>query len=232
MSDMIEISKKDLDKLEKRAKKLAQEKSYLELVSYMMSKLSIIQGLDEMVDSLLELLFNSIGGTSVSIYYNFEDHYQYVDIFGKREPVSTIKDEMIQKVIETNKFTTIENDFEKTKMKTKEFSKSWSWVFPLKTNDGIIGVIKMENIPINPDDIGNYLSVFFDYSAAILSNEILGYSKLKDAYDRIEKFNEHLIDREMRVVEVKKEVNDLCLQLGKKERYASAMELDKVKSNH
>ncbi len=55
----------DIQKLEARVRKLAEEKSYLQLVIRMIEQLNPLPGLRDMVGSMLTSIVETIGGTNI-----------------------------------------------------------------------------------------------------------------------------------------------------------------------
>jgi two-component system cell cycle sensor histidine kinase/response regulator CckA len=192
MSDMITISGDELSNLEQRVKKLAMEKSYLQLLIHMMGKLSSVSGLKNMIESLLQVILNNIGGSNLILYYVLDRDIYYVDVFGKKMKLSVIEDLTVKKVFETCESIEFEHDFSDTKMMTPEFTKASTWVFPLLVGHDLIGVLKMEGMHIGTRELHLQLPTFFSYAAHILNNEISGYTKLKKAYEQLSVANEEL----------------------------------------
>lgn len=186
MSENITVPKEEFTNLEKRVDQLAKEKARLQLIIHMMQKLSTVPGLENTVENMLRIVLENIGGTNLIIYYVIDTDIYYMDVLGKKMKVSDIEDDLVKKVFDTGEFIEYEHDFENTKMRAADFSLAWTWVFPLVVGSEIIGVFKMENIFIRSRELQPRLPVFFDYAALLLKNEILGYTKLKKAYNQLE----------------------------------------------
>ncbi|MBA4374353.1 MAG: hypothetical protein C0402_15990 [Thermodesulfovibrio sp.] len=189
MSEMISISADTLKNLEERVKKLAGEKSHLQLINHMLGKLSEAPGLDNTIENMLKTILDSVGGTNIIVYYLIDGTVYCADVFGKKRTLDSLDDTMLKRVLETGAVIEHEHDFRETLMKTPEFTSAWTWVFPLKVGSEIIGAIKMVNLHVGMRDLRAYLPVFFNYAALILKNEILGYTKLKKAYDEVNMAN-------------------------------------------
>ncbi len=187
MSDMITISKSELDQLQERAKKLAREKSSIQLIIHLMEKLGVAPGLENTIETMLMIVLNCIGGTNIVLYYFIDHDIYYADVYGKKMKINNIDDNLIQKVLETREVIEYEHDFKDTMMITPEFTKATTWVFPLVVGHDLVGVFKMENLHIGMHDFRQQLPTFFNYAALILKNEIQGYTKLKKANDLLEK---------------------------------------------
>lgn len=192
MQEMINIAKEDLENLESRVRRLALDKSYLQLVINLINKLSNVQGLENIVETISKLVLETIGGTNVSIYYHVDTDTYISDAFGKKAKLSDIDDELVKKVFETQEFIEIEHDFKETKMETREFTKAFSGIFPLCVGIEIIGVLKTEGMLMGTQTAFTQLQPFLNYSALTLKNEILGHTKLQKAYNQLSLINTEL----------------------------------------
>jgi signal transduction histidine kinase/CheY-like chemotaxis protein len=185
VSETITIKKADWEKLNDRVRMLAADKSYLQLITNLMNKMSLVPGLENVIDTILRIVIETFGGTFDCIYYLIDNKYYYADIAGKNQKLVDIKDDLVKKVINTREFIEVELDFSETKMLTPEFSKASTWVFPLQVGPDLIGVFKIEGLHIDPKEFRQYLPPFFNYVSLILKNEILGYTKLNKAYSQL-----------------------------------------------
>ncbi|HEY5556001.1 diguanylate cyclase [Acetobacterium sp.] len=183
MTEMISISKEAFTSMEKRLKLLAKEKSNLQLITHLIDQLSTAPGLEATIENMLMILLSNIGGINIMIYYMIDHKYHYADTFGKKAQFDSIDDPLVKKVFETGKSMEHEHDFSDTRMMTAEFTKAYTWVFPLQVGKDMIGVLKMENMQISVSELQEHLQTFFNYVALLLKNEILGYTSLSRAYD-------------------------------------------------
>jgi len=215
--------KDTIEKLNDRAKKLAMEKSYQQLIIHMMKNLNLALDMDEAVIAIPRIILNNIGGTNVLLYYIDDKHYFLVDAYGKKNKIDTIEDQEIKEVFDTKKPNIIEKAFEDTMMTTPEFTQGRTYIYPLIFGSNLIGMLKIENsLNISTAFWEKELPMFFGYVALLLRNMMLSHTRLQDAYKelelqnaKLENFNAILVNREMRVVEVKVEVNTLCKELGR-----------------
>ena len=99
-----------------------------------------------------------------------------------------------------------EHDFDDTQMLTPEFTKAYTWVFPLLAGHELIGVIKLESLHIGMRELSGHLPTFFNYVASVLKNEIHGQTRLKQAYDQLSEANK-----------------ELMLEIGERERAEEAL---------
>jgi transcriptional regulator with GAF, ATPase, and Fis domain len=95
---------------------------------------------------------------------------------------------------------------------------------PLKANDRTLGMIALGNKPsgYTPDDQEAIEALSVALTAALQHR--LVEAKAAEQLDELRRWHEALIGREGRVLEVKKEVNELLAQLGQPPRYLSVAE--------
>jgi hypothetical protein len=82
MPEITTIPAGELAHLKERARKLAQDKSYLQLIINLMNKVSTAQGLNNMIETLLNNVLDVLGGANIILYYLIDDDLYYADIFG------------------------------------------------------------------------------------------------------------------------------------------------------
>jgi signal transduction histidine kinase/DNA-binding response OmpR family regulator len=193
MPDINTPSAEESANLEQRVRKLAMEKSFLQLIIQMMGGLGAVTGLENAVGNMLQVILGTIGGSNIILYYLIDDDIFYADVFSEKVKLSSIEDPSVQEVFETREPVEYEHDFSDTKMLTPEFTKASTWVFPLLVGNELIGVIKMEGMHMGTRELRRQLPVFFNYAALLLKNEILGYTRLKKAYDQLNVVNTELM---------------------------------------
>ena len=189
MNELVTIPKKQLEHLEERARKLAWEKSFLQLAIHLMNELASTPGLDNTLEAVLRIISENLGGTGGVIYYWMGAETYSVDIFGQRETVAEITDPLVRQVIETREPVEQESGFEDTRATTPEFSKAWNWAFPLLAGSELVGVIKIEGLYLSVRDFRQILPTFFRYVALSLKNEVSGLNRLQRAYDQVREAN-------------------------------------------
>jgi len=194
MSEMVEISREELDRLNDRLRKCTTDKSWLELVIRLINRVSAASGLDDTVDSMLRNIMDVVGGTNAIAYYWIDDAITYVDVYGKKVELSEIVDEGVTQVITSRKPLEIEHEFADTKMLSPEFTKAYTWIEPLIVGTDLVGVLKIENLHMGTHELQKHLPTFVNFVALVLKNEILGYTTLKRAYDQLGDVNAQLIE--------------------------------------
>ncbi|MBI5029873.1 MAG: PAS domain S-box protein [Chloroflexi bacterium] len=175
------VFKAELAKLENRVKKLAADKSNLQLTIQLMNRISGMTGLEPTIENTLHAVSDVIGGVNLILYYWIDDEIFYADVYGNRKQLTTIEDDLVKKVVETRESVELEHEFSDTKMLTAEFTKAYTWSVPLVVGQDLIGVLKMESLHLGMRELSQQLPAFFSYAALILKNEILGQSRLQKA---------------------------------------------------
>jgi PAS domain S-box-containing protein len=183
--EMISIPKEELDGLRGRNKRLALDKSYLQLVIHMIGKLGAVESLENVVLAIPRIILDNIGGTNLKLYYVVDDEIFYADAFGENRRIATFDDDAVANAFVTKGGAFLEHDFADTMMMTQAFAKAWDWVYPLIVGTQVVGVLKMENLHVGVDDWREYLPSFFGHVALLLKNEILGASRLQKAYNEL-----------------------------------------------
>ena len=192
MSEITHSSHVKLKRSEERTRKLAMEKSYLQLVNNLMILLSEVPGVESVVDNILRLLLDNLGGSNVALYYPLAADLCYADVYGKRTTIDQIDDEIVQRVFASREFVEVEHDFAQTKMLTPEFTKASTWAAPLMVGNELVGVLKLEDMVMAATEIRKQLEPFFRYAALVLRNEISGYATLNKTYVELRETNAKL----------------------------------------
>ncbi len=193
MTEMIHIGKDELKSLKDRLEKLASEKSYLNLLIHMMSRLGTVSGLENTVEAMLQVILNNIGGTNLILYYFIDDSIYFADVFGKRMKLDVIEDASVKEVFLSREPVVHEHDFNDTMMMTPEFTKAMTWIFPLLVGSDLVGILKMDGMHMGTGALRQQLPTFFSYAALILKNVILGHTRLRKAYDEARQTNAELM---------------------------------------
>ena len=176
---MISISVTELNRLKERAKKLALDKSYQQLVMQLMSRMSEATGLNNVIDNMLHSIVDVIGGANLILYYKIDDDIFYADVYGLKKQFTQLNDERLVTAFATGEPIQYEHDFSDTHMLTPAFTHAYTWIYPLKVGTSVIGVFEMDSLHIAMRDLYKQLPLFFNYAALVLKNEILGYTRLQ-----------------------------------------------------
>ncbi|CAG1020703.1 two-component system, sensor histidine kinase [Patescibacteria group bacterium] len=177
--EMVNISLAELERLKERAKKLALDKSYQQLVMQLMNRMSEATGLDNVIGNMLQAIVDVIGGANLILYYKIDDDFFYADVYGEKKQLTTIDDERVALAFATGEAVEYEHDFSDTQMMTPAFTNAYTWIYPLKVGNKVIGVFKLESLHIAMRELYKQLPLFFNYAALVLKNEILGHCRLQ-----------------------------------------------------
>jgi signal transduction histidine kinase len=159
----------------------------------LINQLSNTPGLQDTIDNMLQSIIELIGGTNTCIYYFIDHDTYFADALGTKHQVEEIGDPQVNQVLQKGEFIEFEDNFVHTLMKTAQFARAWTWVYPLKVGQEIIGVFKIENMHIGGSELKEILPTFFNYAALILKNEIFSQTRLQTAYDELDRSNQALL---------------------------------------
>jgi PAS domain S-box-containing protein len=191
-TDTVTIHAGKLAYLEERAKKLAREKAYLQLIMQLLIKIGSVKGLENTIEAFLGNVLNVIGGTNIMLYYRIDDTIHYADVMGLRTVLTAVEDELVQAAMANCEPIELEHDFVESRMLTAEFSKAYTWVCPLMAAADFVGVLKMENVSLALRDMNHGLTPVLNFIAMKLKSEIQGYDELKQAYEKLGDTNAEL----------------------------------------
>lgn len=187
MTQIVSIPAAELENLKHRIRKLAKEKSHLQLVNNLMIKLSSVSGLDHVVQNIAQIILDNLGGTNVLIYYQMDQYFIKHDFNGNQSQLKTLDDSLVLYAFEHKLFCENDAPFDLNTQITNfsHFQTSSEWAWPLLVGDEIVGVLKIEGIILAAKALRNQLTPFINYCAFILKNELNDYNKLSRAYTEI-----------------------------------------------
>jgi diguanylate cyclase (GGDEF)-like protein/PAS domain S-box-containing protein len=162
--------KDEVAALTARLRKLAEDKSNLQLIVRLMEHINPLPGVEDMVRGLLASIVETIGGTNIKIYYWIGAELHYTDFTGRSEVLPEIDDVSVARVAQSCEF--LEEHGGETRLTKEQIAGAWTWTFPLVVGAELVGVIKIENLHVSGASLRKVLPVFFSHAALILSNEI------------------------------------------------------------
>lgn len=181
MTGQISIDVDELARLKERLRELSRQKSRVELINVMYDRISRASGLNEVIDTILAVLLESVGGLNL-VLYHFRDGIWYSsDIFNRKEESTRIDDPLVREVIEKWRCVEIDGSSDPELQKLLPENCEYLWVFPLIAGNRVIAAVRMEGMLLNTLNIRGDLETFFRYAALILNNEITSYTKLSRA---------------------------------------------------
>jgi len=170
----------ELDKLRTRYKRLADDKSYLQLVIRLIEQLNPLPGLDAMISSMLLTIVEAIGGTNIRLWYWVGEEIRYADFLNGMSLASEIDDPLAQQAATTRQFVEQTVAADAALLQGDVIPSAWAWAFPLLAGDELVGVIKLENLHVSAARLRDYLPIFFSHVALIFGNEIRSVLRVRD----------------------------------------------------
>ncbi len=197
MTDLTLNEKEELNNLRKRIDKLSKEKAQFQFTNHLLDKLIHSMGIENMIDSILECIFEVIGGSNIILYYIIDNVFYYRDYLKKASKLDSLSDPNVAEVFKSRVFIE-DNQPSNTYIKLPGFSEGVSWYFPIIASKQIIGVIKLEGIYLRLKEMKTQLESFFVYVAIFLRSEILEYSNLNRANKELQ----------LKYIELQNEINE------------------------
>jgi PAS domain S-box-containing protein len=164
-----------LSRLQARVRRIAEEKSYLQLIVRLIEQLNPLPGMEDMLRSMLYHIVETIGGTNIKLYYWIGEELHYLDFLGACCTKPAIDDPAVAEVVARRELVEQASDPAEALLVDGVIPGAWSWTFPLLVGDDLVGVIKLENLHLSGASLRTYLPIFFSHAALILSNEIRTY---------------------------------------------------------
>ncbi len=192
MTELVTIPRDELESLRERLRSLTREKSSLQMASELMSRLSGVPGLEHVVEKILQLVLESIGGGVISLYYPVGEEIWVADLQGGRRRLKVADDPLVRQVLETHQFPTPEGTVVREGITAPDLQELSIWVQPLLVGPELVGVLRLEGVLSGGGELPKRLAPFFSYAALVIKNEIAGYSVLREAYDELRTANEEL----------------------------------------
>ena len=186
-----EPSNLEITRLQGRVRRLAEEKSYLQLIVRLIEQLNPLPGVHDMLGKMLQNIVETIGGTNIKIWYWMGDEIFFADFLGTHTLVSTIDDPMAQQVAAQHVFIEQRGAANDGLLLGDVQPDSCTWGFPLLFGDELVGIIKLENIHLTGASLRTYLPIFFSHAALILSNEVRNHQRIK-AETELKQHRDHL----------------------------------------
>jgi two-component system, sensor histidine kinase and response regulator len=173
------LSAEEIERLKERVRRLAEEKSYLQLIVRMIEQLDPQPGIHDMIMAMLGNIMETIGGTNIKIWYLIDRDLHYAELFGNTTILQAVDDPIAEQVMRNRQFVEVHGTTDESLLRDSALPGSCTWCFPLLVGDELIGVIKLENIHIIGASLSTYLPIFFSHAALLLSNEIRNFKRIK-----------------------------------------------------
>jgi PAS domain S-box-containing protein len=227
MSEMIVMTKEEIVNLENRLNDLAREKADLQLLMNMMTSLSLAHGFDDVIETLLRIVFEHLHGNNVAVFYKIDDAVLYSDVLGEKRRLDVIEDPLVREVFETHQHLESEDDFDNPEPTAINPVRSKTLVYPLLTGPELFGVIKIENAHLPAGELRTYLSTVFNHAALILKNGIDDCARLRKTNSGIDQKNafHRAVERELHEAKecLEEKVNVRTSELARTNRLYSVL---------
>ena len=189
MSDTVTLPTAELQALRERVSTLAKGSAHLKLINSMLARLSEVSGLNSVVDKILAILMETIGGSNLIVHYAVDGRWYSQDVFGDSRTLPQPIDPLVLSCIQTQAFVRSLPIVES--LPYGEFGHE-DWAFPMITQKRLIGVVVMRGIQLTDFSIHSELQPFFVYAALMLGNEISNYSVLETAHNELMEAHQEL----------------------------------------
>ncbi len=207
----------ELARAQARLRKLADEKSYLQLVIRLIEQINPLPGIADMVTGMLRSIVETIGGTNIKLYYWIGKELYYADFAGERKVLAAIDDPLAAEVCTRREFLEQATETANSLLQGEVSPGAWNWAFPLVVGDTLVGVVMIENLHVSAASLRNYLPIFFSHAALILSNEIRSFARQR-AEAELAGYRDHLeqlVEERTRELHEREEI--LCRNLAELE---------------
>jgi len=159
-------------KLEARVRRLADEKSSLQLVLRLMERLQPQPGIDAMIAAVLGGIVETIGGTGIVLYYWIDGRLHRAGLDGEPRQIPEIDDPLVADVAAQPRFVERTNAAANALLTAGAGPGAWTWLCPLVVGNDLVGVIRLDNIHVSSASLPNYLPVFFHHAALMIGGSI------------------------------------------------------------
>ena len=137
------------EELERRLSDLARSKSRLELINRLLTSLSSVAGLDNMLQHILDILMQTIGAANISIIFRLDDTWQYRDIFGANRQFREADNTDAARVLANGKPLQIRHPGMQVPYPAGAGSVAVeNWIFPLLSQERKLGAICMDGMQL------------------------------------------------------------------------------------
>ena len=170
---------------DERIKRLAADKSNLQVVLHLINKVAAVTGLEKSITTILRSIGEVIGGNNLCLYYWIDEAVYCADLYGVQQKVAAIEDSLVLHAIAMGKPVEVKHKITGKDLDGKDYLQEFSWIVPLKIGNNLIGVLKMERLNMGMQQLSQQLTPFFHFVALSLNNEISSQTRLKQAYDRL-----------------------------------------------
>ena len=192
MNEDVSKSQEENERLRARLKELGREKAKRQLAVDLINRISTVVGLENVVDNIIQILMEAIGGSNIAIYYETEDGWRYADIYGKKQKLKELDDPIIKQAIENRTFIKVTETDAPALQSPGLLENVETWVYPLSIGDRFFGAIRLEGMALVHAHYRANIDPFISYAALVLYHEVSNVSRLQEAYQEVKKAREEL----------------------------------------
>ncbi len=174
------VSAAEIDELRRRVSRLARDNAWLRLVTSMLARLSAADGLNQVVDTILAVLMETIGGSNLTVYYAMGGRWHAKDLFHGPREMEAPDDPSVARALRERVF--VRTDFPAVPGPAGPPAMA-TFVYPLVVQQRVIGAVAMEGMQLTSAEIQRELQPFFVYAALMLASEISNYRELERAHE-------------------------------------------------
>lgn len=205
----------EIKRLTEENQTLANKNSQLEAVLLLYSKIIGSPGLENLLNSILEVIMELYGGRNVIVYYLVSGVWHYVDIYGLKKQVNIKDTPLVLQAITGKKFIHQEDKGGLPLHEPGKTMAEHTCIFPLIISNQAAGAIVVEGMLVYNVEIIKEMEIFFRYFALALKNEIISYTNLQEAYNELDQIFRSspdgmlFIDTESNIIRINQSLLDL-----------------------
>ena len=167
---------------ETRITDLARQKSRLELLNSMLTRLTAVSGLDDVARHVMTIVMETVGAANILLCYKVAGRWKCVGLDGAEMTGTEPVDARVREALSGCEPLRIEDT--PVAGVTGPLATE-TWIFPLICRDRAIGAVVMEQMQLTSETVMPDLIPFFVYAALMLDNEINNYSQLAESHRKL-----------------------------------------------
>lgn len=172
MSEQVDSKQNEIERaLRARIRTLALEKSYLELVIRLMSRLATAASFERLAENLLRQLVDVIGGTNLILYVPEGRGFLAIDVYGERRVLAELDEPDAKKAWDSGMPIEHEGPVEASRVTVPLSSAAYTWNYPMIVENHRVGMIRIENLNIGTRMLAHHLPIVFHMAARLIQHE-------------------------------------------------------------
>ncbi len=192
MTEISTNSQEEVKRLRIRLKELGKEKANLQMAVDLINKISTVVGLENVVDHILQILMEAVGGSNITIYYETEGRWRYTDVLGKKKWMDEPDDPIVKQVIQDRTFIKVARTDKPETQLPGFLENEETWVYPLFIGDQFFGAIRLEGMALVHAHYRASIDPFIHYAGLALYHEVSNIRRIETAYQEVKKAREDL----------------------------------------